>query len=82
MHRHPNVSAWNREEDGSYQSEVEGWALHVTWRPEPKDPGERRGFLWTASAPDGRKLESTHVEEEIEVAMSKAEDAARRSPVG
>lgn len=80
MHRHPNISAWNREEDGSYKSESVGWELLVTWRPESKDPEVRRGFLWTATAP-GKKVESTDVEEEIEVAMSHAEDVARRDPI-
>jgi len=81
MHQHPNISAWHREEDGSYKSEPSGWELLVTWRPESKDPETRRGFLWTATAPDGKKIESTGVEEEIEVAMSHAEDAARRAPI-
>jgi hypothetical protein len=77
MHRHPNISAWHREEDGSYQSEVSGLTVHVTWRPESRDPLKPRGFSWRVESPDGRKAESEGVVEEIEAAMSLGEDAAR-----
>lgn len=77
MHRHPNVALWQREEDGSYKSEQDGWTLHVTWHPESKDPDARRGFSWGAESSDGRKLEGEGVHEEIETAMMQAEDAAR-----
>lgn len=75
MHRHPKLSAWQREEDGSYKSEADGVTLHVTWRPESKDA--RRGFSWKAERGD-QKLEAADVAEEIETAMLEAEDAARR----
>ncbi len=77
MHRHPNIAAWQREEDGSYASEVEGWSLHVAWRPEGSDPELRRGFLWKVTSPEGDAVEATDVEEEIEMAMALAEDVVR-----
>ncbi|HSN99002.1 MAG TPA: hypothetical protein VLS89_11975, partial [Candidatus Nanopelagicales bacterium] len=70
MLRHATVSAWHREEDGSYAAEIRGWNLKVSWVPEK--PGERRGFLWEANGPKGEKLSATDVCEEIEVAMSTA----------
>ncbi|HTJ83697.1 MAG TPA: hypothetical protein VL400_18385 [Polyangiaceae bacterium] len=75
MHRHPKVSAWQREEDGSYKRELGGYELHVSWRPEA--PDVRRGFSWTVKPPEGDKVESEDVAEEIEHAMLDAEDAAR-----
>jgi len=75
MHRHPKLSFWQREEDGSYKRELGGFALHVTWRPE--SPDARRGFNWAVEPPEGAKLESDEVSEEIEHAMLGAEDAAR-----
>jgi hypothetical protein len=70
--RHPTVSAWQRQEDGSYAAEIDGWALRVRWRAE--SAGERRGFLWTAEKP-GARLAADEVAEEIEVAMGHAEEA-------
>ncbi len=75
MHKHPTISAWHREEDGSYKADLEGFSLEVTWRPESKDA--RRGFSWKAAAPDGRVYEADDVLEEIEQAMGMAEDAVR-----
>jgi hypothetical protein len=75
MHIHPTISLWQREEDGSYKAELDGFALSVKWRPESRD--ERRGFLWKAEGPNDRVLEATEVSEEIEVAMGMAEHAVR-----
>lgn len=75
MHRHPKLSAWQREEDGSYKSEIDGLTLHVTWRPESKDAP--RGFLWKVEG-EGKNAEGAAALEEIESAMVEAEDAARR----
>jgi hypothetical protein len=74
---HPTMSAWQRQEDGSYAAEINGWNLRVKWRPE--SPEERRGFYWIASRP-GVKLTAHEVHEEIEVAMALAEDAADPNP--
>ena len=79
MHRHPNISLWQREEDGSYKSDQDGWTLHVSWHPETKEEGKRRGFSWAAESSEGKKLEGEGVHEEIETAMSLAEDAVRRA---
>jgi hypothetical protein len=73
MYRHRTVSAWHREEDGSYRAEIEGYELRVKWRPESKEA--RRGFQWTAKGPDDAKLEAPDVVEEIEQAMGDAEYA-------
>jgi hypothetical protein len=80
MHRHPNIAAWQREEDGSYKSELEGYSLHVVWRPESKDA--RRGFRWKLEGPGEIKREADEIHEEIEMAMAEAEDAAQRAASG
>jgi hypothetical protein len=77
---HATISAWNRHEDGSYAAEINGWTLHVKWKPEA--PEERRGFHWEASGPGGIKLTSSRLHEEIEVAMAEAEASATRSSKG
>ncbi len=75
MHKHPTLSAWHREEDGSYKADIEGFALTVTWRPESKEA--RRGFSWSAASPEGRVFAAEDVSEEIEAAMGTAEEAVR-----
>jgi len=75
MHIHPTISLWQREEDGSYKAELDGFTLTVSWRPESKD--ERRGFLWKAEGPEGKVLEAPEISEEIEIAMGSAEQAVR-----
>jgi hypothetical protein len=72
--KHATISAWHREEDGSYHAELHGHRLAVRWRPE-SDAGHR-GFLWSAVTPSGQKIEASHVEEEMEVAMGHAEEVA------
>jgi len=70
--RHATISAWKREEDGSYAAELHGWALHVRWHAETaKSP---RGFTWEARPEIGAKLASDELFEEIEVAMAQAEE--------
>ncbi len=79
--RHATISAWKREEDGSYAAELHGWTLHVRWHPE--SAASRRGFTWSALAHDGgsapkppaegSKVTSDEVFEEIELAMADAE---------
>jgi hypothetical protein len=87
MHRHPKLSTWVREEDGSYKAELEGFSCHVTWRPEPEptygkttssplSKNERRGFVWSVEGPGDFAAQSSEVVEEIEHAMVAAEDAA------
>ncbi len=78
MLRHPTISAWSREEDGSYAAEIRGWKLHVRWVPER--PGEQRGFRWEVEGPAGQKLESKELCEEIEVAMATAEEQVAPDP--
>ena len=74
---HANVRLWQREEDGSYKAEIDGFSCHVTWKPE--QAGERRGFLWKVEGSDGVVAEADGVEEEIEIAMAHAERVARRA---
>ena len=84
MHLHATVALWQREEDGSYQAEKNGWKLHVSWTPEPppgKD-GKPRGYTWKAEGPDGKKAESPESIEEIELAMAAAELVTGDAPVG
>jgi hypothetical protein len=72
--KHATMPAWSLQEDGSYAAEINGWTLHVKWRPEA--PGRRRGFLWEARQKDGIELAAREIHEEIEVAMAEAEEAA------
>ncbi|AKT39552.1 hypothetical protein [Chondromyces crocatus] len=77
--RHPTLSAWQRNhEDGSYAAEIRGWNLSVRWVPEKS--GERRGFLWEATGPNGEKMASPSVTEEMEVAMATAEECVAPDP--
>ncbi len=75
MYKSRRVALWQREEDGSYKAEIEGFELHVKWQPE-KDGV--RGYSWHAAGPEEAKLESDHLVEEIEEAMGYAEDALRK----
>jgi hypothetical protein len=75
MYRKRTISAWQREEDGSYKAEIDGYHLHVKWRPESSDA--RRGYTWTAEGPEEKKFEADEVVEEIEEAMGNAEYALR-----
>jgi hypothetical protein len=72
--RHPTLTAWQRDEQGGYRAEINGWALRVTWRPAHDH--HRRGFRWEASRPGGPTLHAEEVYEEIEVAMADAETVA------
>jgi hypothetical protein len=76
--KHATMSAWQRQEDGSYAAEINGWTLKVKWRPEGS--AERRGFLWEAEREGGAKLAGKDVCEEIEVAMAQAEQAIEIDP--
>jgi hypothetical protein len=78
MLSHPTISAWQRQEDGSYAAEIRGWKLRVRWVPER--PGQHRGFLWEAQGPTGARLSSREVDEEIEVAMATAEELVAPNP--
>ena len=75
--KHATVSAWQRDHDGTYSAELNGYALKVSWRPESEH--EPRGFLWEAVAPDGTRLSSRESHEEIEIAMAEAETATEPS---
>lgn len=78
MRRHTTVNAWQRGHDGSYQAEMHGWKLRVTWRREA--PGRRRGFHWQAErAVGGLLVSNSEVHEEIELAMLEAEQLAESS---
>jgi hypothetical protein len=69
--RHATLTAWSRQEDGSYGAEINGWTLRVKWRPD--SPGVQRGFWWEAEQA-GKKARSPELHEEIEVAMAHAEE--------
>ena len=77
MFKHATLAAWQREHEGGYKAEIEGWTLEVKWHPE--GPGKRRGFSWTAEREGASKLAGGSEEpiEEIENAMVAAEDAAK-----
>jgi hypothetical protein len=74
--RHATLTAWQRQENGSYAAEINGWALRVEWHPEHAPShgahGAHRGFTWKAER-EGTKLGSDEIHEEIEVAMAQAE---------
>ena len=73
------VLLWQREEDGSYQAEKDGWTLHVKWTPQPPKGGAY-GYSWSAEGPSGTKA-SSELLEEAEIAMMQAESAARQVPL-
>lgn len=72
---HPTLSAWQRDhERGGYVAEINGWTLHVAWRPE--DESGHRGFSWEARRPEGATVAASEIHEEIEMAMAEAEQVA------
>jgi hypothetical protein len=75
--KHATVSAWQRDHDGTYSAEINGYQLKVFWQPE--SDREPRGFRWTADSPDGEHLENRETHEEIEIAMAEAEAATEPS---
>ena len=79
--RHPTVSAWQRQEDGSYAAEINGWALRVVWHPEGEAHGHgpSRGFSWVAEQ-GAKKIASREIFEEIEIAKAHAEEQADPAP--
>lgn len=74
-HEHATLSAWQREEDGSYKADIEGWELVVHWRPE--SAGAPRGFFWEAKKGEGPKVRSRELHEEMELCMVAAEGYAK-----
>ena len=77
MHGRADIQRWTRDpHSGSYEGEIEGWKLSVTWTPEPPKGGPW-GFSWKADGPDGKKSASTELIEEIELAMMAAEAATK-----
>ncbi|MBK8256262.1 MAG: hypothetical protein IPK82_26795 [Polyangiaceae bacterium] len=75
--KHATVSAWQRDHDGAYTAEINGFNLKVTWVPEGTEAGH--GFRWEAVSPDGKRAESQELQEEIEFAMAEAEAATEPS---
>lgn len=75
---HATISAWERdEEEGSYEAEMHGWSLEVSWTP---NEGDVRGyFSWTAEAGDQKVTDEEHYEE-MELAMAAAERHAAENP--
>ncbi|MFO0758983.1 MAG: hypothetical protein U0359_20995 [Byssovorax sp.] len=80
MHQHATISAWQREEDGSYKADLDGWELVVSWRPE--SASTRRGFFWEAKKGEEHKVRSRELHEEIELAMVAAEKYAKAWDAG
>ena len=82
--KHATVSAWQRDHDGTYTAEINGYQLKVFWQPE--DEHGERGFRWQLEGPDGTRAASSETHEEIEIAMAEAENAtepeSQQEPVG
>jgi len=78
MRLHANVSIWQREHDGTYVAELNGYKLKLTWKPEA--PGERRGFRWEAERDGKEAAPPDELFEEPEVAMAHAEHFAQAKP--
>jgi hypothetical protein len=81
MHAHATISAWQREEDGSYVAELHGLRLKVVWHPESEGT---RGFSYELSRPGEEGGEEglvvakgDELVEEIEGCMARAEEHAR-----
>jgi hypothetical protein len=70
--KHATISAWQRDHDGVYEANLEGWSLHVSWKTPATLDGER-GFSWKAKGPDGQERSSSELFEEPEIAMADAE---------
>ena len=75
--KHATVSAWQRDHEGTYAAEINGYKLEVTWQPDTDT--QPRGFLWTAVSPEGKKTRGEELHEEIELAMAEAEAATEPS---
>jgi hypothetical protein len=77
--RHPTLPAWQRQEDGGYAAEINGWTLRVIWHPERATSygthGSHRGFTWDVERGSTR-LASHEIQEEIEIARGQAEAEA------
>lgn len=72
--KHATVSSWQRDHDGTYSAEINGYKLEVTWQPE--GGAEPRGFRWKGEGPAGQRIGNREPQEEIEHAMAEAEAAA------
>ncbi|MBI4699646.1 MAG: hypothetical protein HY744_00525 [Deltaproteobacteria bacterium] len=72
--RHATVSAWQRDEDGSYRADLHGSALRVKW--SPAEAAGRGSFGWTLEPTGGEKVEDDERFEEPERCMAAAERAA------
>jgi len=76
---HATISAWERdEEEGSYEAEMHGWSLEVSWTPNQSDV--RGYFSWTAEA-GKEKVTDEERHEEMQLAMAAAERHAAENPV-
>jgi hypothetical protein len=75
MRMHASVSIWQREHDGTYVAELNGYTLRLTWQPE--EPDKRRGFRWQAEQEGKVVMKPEDLQEEAEVAMAHAEAFAR-----
>lgn len=72
--KHATVSSWQRDHDGTYTAEINGFKLKVTWVPEGgSDP---KGFRWEGEGPEGQRIGNKETQEEIELTMAEAEAAA------
>ena len=78
QHKHATVSSWQRDHDGTYTAEINGYALKVIWQPE----GNARGFRWEGTSPDGKTIGNRESHEEIELAMAEAEAATETDDDG
>ena len=81
--RHPNITAWQRDHDGSYSGELCGFTLRVRWSPNTRE--QRGNFYWQVSRSAEKARRSVEHFEELEAAMADAEEyareeAARRAP--
>lgn len=76
--KHPTISLWQRQDDGSYAAEIRGYELRVRWTPAGGH--HRRGFLWQIATPTGERLIALEPHEEMEVAMGEAEDQLPPAP--
>ena len=71
--KHATVSSWQRDHDGTYTAELNGFKLKVVWVPESETAP--RGFWWEGEGPAGQRIANKEPQEEIELAMAEAEAA-------
>jgi len=79
MNSRIHLTHWHREGTELYRADLPNCSARVMWKAGQRWNNAERGFVWTLTWPDGREQNAPHTEEEPEVAMFQAEEAAKKS---